>query len=422
MTYFVTSPNTPNRGLFVPRQVKLLVVEGINASQEFTLLDNQKLIVGRGSQSDTQLDDPVMSREHFVLENKAGRIVIEDAQSSTGTFVNGQRISMPQQLHTGAQIVAGNTRLSLSISGGSDADTMGASARCDHSELRCLSGEDFGGYELGKIIGEGKSGIVYQAYNAKKDRKAAVKVFSAEYTKDGEHRERFVRGMQAFCNVKSPHLIRLYQAGKSSSYCYAVMKLINGENLASLIDRIGIDGMLDWKEVWKCAMHVGTALVAAYEHEVTHRNLVPSNIIRRTRNRSYFLGDFTLAKPVDPLVPGVTKVDDILGDIFYLPPERIQDATTTDTRSDIYGLGATCYALLTGKPPAHGSSLMEIMTSIRGEVPKLPSSIQMSVNDHFQAAVMKMINKHPDDRYQTPHEMLKELERIGKLNGLIPLI
>jgi serine/threonine protein kinase len=407
-----------SKGLLVARTIKIYVEEGINALQSFTLKENELLIVGRGSQSDTKLDDPVMSRKHFSLASENGKFLVEDLQSSTGTFVNGYRISKQAELHGSDELIAGNTKFSVSITGGSDAETVLPPKTRVWAELSGLSGANMGDYVLNKIIGSGQSGLVYEAYNEKKDRHAAVKVFSKTYTQDAEQRERFVRGMQAFSKIRHPHFIRLYKAGKSASHCYAAMELIEGENLSSVISRIGIQGMLDWKEVWRCARHVGSALMAAYDHEVIHRNLVPCNIIRRTEDKAYLLGDFTLAKPIDPSIPNVTQADQVLGDILYLPPERIDDATTTDTRSDIYGLGATCYALLTGKPPAFGNGLSEVLSSIRNDVPELPSSFCMSVNSHLESAVMQMIAKDPAQRFQTPHQMVNELDRIGKLNGL----
>lgn len=408
----------PSRGLLVARTVELLVEEGVNASQSFTLRDKETLIVGRGSNSDTKLDDPVMSRCHFSIVSRGNKIVIDDLSSSTGTFLNGQRISEAEELRSSDEVIAGNTKFSVSIKGGSDEDTLLPAKTKIWAELSRLKGTELGGFELREIIGAGKSGLVFDATETKKNRRAAVKVFSGEYTRDGEHRERFVRGMQAFCKIKHPNFIRLHQAGKSSNFCYAAMEFIDGESLSALINRAGIGGKLDWKEVWRCARHVSGALLAAWDHEIIHRNLVPSNILRRTEDKAYLLGDFTLAKPLESSGHDVTQADQILGDIQYLPPERVSDAATTDTRSDIYGLGAVCYALLTGRPPSIGNSLTELLESIRSEVPPLPSTLQMGVNDHFESAVMKMIAKRPEDRFQSPHAVIKELDRIGNLNGL----
>ena len=91
-----------------------------------------------------------------------------------------------------------------------------------------------------------------------------------------------------------------------------------------------------------------------------------------------------------------------------------------DTRSDIYGLGATCYALLTGRPPISGGNMMEMLKNVRDEVPEPPKKYQLSVNEMFQDLVMTMISKDPQDRYEDPSTLIAELLRIGRFNNLDP--
>ena len=91
---------------------------------------------------------------------------------------------------------------------------------------------------------------------------------------------------------------------------------------------------------------------------------------------------------------------------------------TTDIRSDIFGLGACCYAMLTGKPPSEGVGLSELFEDIRSGEPALPQLAHLAVNEQFQAIVMRMISKNANNRYQTPKELLKELGQVGRLSGL----
>ena len=99
------------------------------------------------------------------------------------------------------------------------------------------------------------------------------------------------------------------------------------------------------------------------------------------------------------------------------PPETREDAAV-DTRSDSYGLGATVYALLTGRPPFEGSSLVETLTKIRSAEPTRPTKYQLAIPGLFEGAVLKMLAKRPEDRFQTPSELLKDLERVAKTNGI----
>jgi serine/threonine protein kinase len=159
---------------------------------------------------------------------------------------------------------------------------------------------------------------------------------------------------------------------------------------------------------------------------IIHRNITPQNILVQTltpdpspkgrlENRVVKLSDLMLAKAKEgALVQQITKPGELLGDVRYMSPERTSGATALDERSDIYSLGATVYALLTGRPPCEGDSLPETIKKIRTEVPAKPKKYQLAIPDLFEGAVMKMLAKRPDDRYQSAAELLKDLERIAK--------
>ncbi len=412
--------------------VRLHVTRGADTGKSFEIENNQILVVGRGSSSQTRISDPEMSRVHFSVEYSGGRILISDLGSSSGTYVNGIKLTSPMDADTGDEIIAGATRMFVSLVGNIESDTMAPSRNSVLSELHNLVGTWMGDYFLKRIIGVGNTGLVFEAIDESKNRLAALKVFSKLFSQDACRRNQFVESAKVFCKIVDPHIVRLYQAGKNSNaYFYSAMQLVQGESLDSLIDRAGIEGMLDWKEVWKCAFQICGALVRTHEHNVLHRNLVPRNIMRRFRDEIYMLGDFAMATPIQP---GTERWSgrEYIGELNYLPPERIQDAKalirdnldnlslggTMDIRSDIFGLGATCYAMLTGKPPADGVDVPEVIASIRTQMPPLPTNSQMAVNEQFQSVIMKMIAKNPQDRFQTPKLLLKELSRIGRLNAL----
>jgi serine/threonine-protein kinase len=225
--------------------------------------------------------------------------------------------------------------------------------------------------------------------------------------------------MKTMMDIRDPHIVRLYAAGKSGPYCWSAMKYVKGDNLAQVIDRIGVDGMLDWREVWRVAMHIGRALVTAGQHKIIHRNLTPTNILRRRRDGVYLLGDLMLAKALEgTLAVQVTKPGELVGEVAFMSPERTRDQGLADGRSDLYGLGATCYALLTGRPPFRIDSIPDLVRMVRQDQPVRPKEYHMSVNDLFEDTVMKMIAKRPEARYQTPLDLLRVLERIGQYNNL----
>lgn len=380
----------------------------------------QTIVVGRGEQSAARLGDPSVSRVHFEIGNDGQNVLVADRGSSSGTFVDGKQIQK-SQIQLGGVIQAGDTRLRIEQDGVTE-QTMAPAARPDTSEskpLPQLVGTELGPYQLKEIIGKGSSGMVFKAYDAEKNRIAAVKVLTPQFTADDEQRMRFVRAMKTMLPIKDDRIIKLYNAGKNGPYCWAAMEFIEGENLSQLIDRIGIEGMLDWKKVWRAAVDIARALQTGFENKIVHRNVTPTNILRRKSDEACLLGDFMLAKALEgTLAQQVTQPGQILGDIPYLAPERTAADADVDTRSDMYGLGATCYALLTGRPPINGSTLSEMVSNVRSQQPEPPKRYQLAVNDLFQDVVMSLLAKNPADRFETPAKLIKELLRIGKFNNL----
>jgi serine/threonine-protein kinase len=197
------------------------------------------------------------------------------------------------------------------------------------------------------------------------------------------------------------------------------MEYVEGESLTDVIARIGTLGMLDWQYAFRVAVHIARALEAAAGHDIIHRNVTPANILVRASDKTAKLGDLMLAKAMSgTLARQVTRPGQLVGDVLYMSPERTRSEAEVDGRSDIYSLGATVYAVLTGRPPFEGSSLPEIVTRIRQAQPEKPKKYQLSVPDLFEGVVLRMLAKRPEDRFQTPTDLLKDLERVGRYQGM----
>ncbi len=403
-------------------KLRLTVIAGPDAGRTFGMESGQTLTVGRGEKSDFRLGDPSVSRVHFQLKIADQTVLIADQGSSSGTLVDGKNVDSVE-IPIGTVIQIGDSRLRLDSDGSPDKTVVpaGRTPLAEVKPLFQLIGTELGPYKLTEIIGKGKSGMVFKAFDAEKNRDAAVKVLTPQFTANDEQRQRFVRAMKTMLPIKDPRIVRLYNAGINGPYCWSAMEYIEGENLAQLIERIGIDGMLDWKKVWRVAVDIAVALKTGFENSVVHRNVTPTNIIRRSSDEMCLLGDFMFAKALQgTLAQQVTQPGEILGDLAYLAPERTRADAVLDTRSDIYGLGATCYALLTGRPPAAGSAMTEIIHNVREVIPPPPKSFQLSVDELFQGVVMKMLAKDPGGRFETPDQLIKELLRVGKFKNLDP--
>jgi serine/threonine protein kinase len=401
--------------------VHLVVTSGPDAGKVFDLTPERKLTIGRGANSDTQINDPRMSRAHCELELVGNAITLRDLSSSSGTLVDGNTVS-EKQIEIGQKIQAGDTEFELRqaiVKSNESTMVSGQGPGVDPSTLVNLVGTSINRYHLESVLAVAKSGIVFRAKDAEKERTVAFKVLTPSFTSSEEQRDRFVRAMKTMLPIRHPNIIRIYNAGKSGPYCWAAMEFIDGENLSSLIDKIGIAGMLDWKDVWRVAVNLSRALEHAHQHKIVHRNVTPTNILRRSSDKVCLLGDLVLAKALEgTFAQQVTQPGQLLGELPYQSPERTQVNTSVDERSDLYELGATLYALLTGKPPAEGASLAEIIKNIRGTVPKRPIEFQMSINQNFSDLVMRLLEKQAANRPEGASSVLSDLERIGRYNNL----
>jgi serine/threonine protein kinase len=397
--------------------IALQVIGGPDQGQVFQLVEGEPLLLGRSRHCPSPLKDPSVSRVHCEVELEDGQVMVTDHESSSGTFVNGKRVA-EAVLQAGDVLQIGDTRLRL------QAPKAAAPARARRpvlvgDQLTSLEGQMLSHFHVGKVRARGQSGLVFEAWDFKEDAAVALKVLFPSATGNNKELRRFVRSMKTVLPLRHPHLVTLKGAGKSGPYCWAAMELVEGESLTQVIQRIGVAGMLDWRHAFRVAVHVGRALEYAHGKNIMHRNLTPQNVLIRAADKVVKLGDLMLAKALEgTLAEQLTRPGEVLGDIRYMAPERTQGSEYIDARSDLYSLGALLYTLLTGRPPFQGTSLIETIKQIRMAQPAKPRQFQMSIPDRFQAAVLKLLSKRPEERYQSATELLAELERIGKYHAV----
>ena len=406
---------------------QLVVIAGPDLGRSFSLVDGQTLLLGRGQNTESRLKDPAVSRVHCEVQVDEGKILLKDSGSSSGTQVNGKRISGKYELRPGDHITIGSTQIRYQLEGEPDASTVmtepaGATKvppeEVEH--LAALVGTSLGHFAIQSAIAKGPSSFIFRAMDTKDNREVALKVLAPEFSQDEEEMQRFVRTMKTVLPLKHPNLVTLYGAGKTGNHCWVAMEYIDGESLTQVIERIGIAGMLDWRNALRVAIHVARALAYAHEQNIIHRNITPPNIMIRNSDKATKLGDLMLAKALEgTLAKQVTKPGELVGDVSYMSPERTRGTgAEVDGRSDIYGLGATVYALLTGRPPCEGTSLVDTITKIRSAEPVKPKKYQLAIPDLFEGAVLQMLAKRPDDRFQSAEDLVEQLERVAKFNAV----
>jgi serine/threonine protein kinase len=403
---------------------ELRVIAGPDTGQFFRLFENYPVLLGRSRHAFSPLKDLQISRVHCEVELEDGQVHVTDMESSSGTFLNGKQIH-EEYLKDGDVLQIGQTQLQLRI----EPDSGEVAARPAAAppkqtvllgdRLQELSGKTLSHFHVGKLHARGQSGLIFEARDFKDDSVVALKVLFPGATRNAKELRRFVRSMRTVMPLRHANLVTLHGAGKSGPYCWVAMEFVEGESVSQVIQRIGVAGMLDWRHAFRVAVHIARGLEYAHENSIIHRNLTPQNIIIRKSDKTAKLGDLMLAKAMEgALAEQLTRPGEILGDLRYMSPERTVGGPDVDGRSDLYSLGALLYAMLTGRPPFEGGSFVETIMKIRTGVPVKPKQFQMSIPDRFQGVVLKLLEKRPEDRFQTAGQLLKELDRVAKFSNL----
>ena len=428
-------------------------IQPVDQAACFYVESGELVLVGRGPHCQVQIEDPSVSRVHCRLLVRDGKVIIYDAGSRWGTSVNGERVR-EQELQPGDCIEMGETTLRLEAQWSPIATTLspargvssppipdsdqqaerqhadGPAADAVHSPVTSAGrsmprvspaefvGNCFLAYEIQSVVAKARSGVVFRANDSQSGHPVALKLFHPELLHNDTDRKRFVRAFQTMINIHHENLVTLYDAGRHQGICFTASEFVEGDSAAQLIGRIGVVGMLDWQNVFRITVDVTRALEIAAEHHVVHRNITPRNVLIRQSDGVAKLGDLMLSKAYDgTTAEAVTRPGEVIGELPYLSPELTGSGQPVDARSDIYSLGATVYALLTGRPPFEGRNVAETIVKIQTEAPVPPSSYNLSIHPLFQGVVSRMLEKRPDDRYAAVPDLLKDLRRVSEYAG-----
>jgi serine/threonine protein kinase len=399
----------------------LVVTSGPDKGRSFPLATGETLQIGRSQASTTRLTDPTVSRVHCEVEWDGERAVLINI-SPIGTLING-RPTPQQELKNGDMIRVGSTELRFHYGVMEEASTVPPAPRGGGAPggdaLAGLVGQTLSHYAIESLIAKGASGAVYLAKDLETGKAVAFKVLHPEFARQEEEMQRFIRAMKTVLSLRHPNLIALHGAGKAAGVCWVAMDYVDGENMTQVIQRIGVAGMLDWRYGYRVAVHIARALEYAHGASILHRNVTPTNIMLRSSDKVALLGDLMLAKALEgTLAQQITRPGELVGDVVYMSPERTRGTADVDGRSDLYGLGATVYALVAGRPPFTAGSLPELINKIRNAEPDKPNKYHLAIPAQFQGTILKLLAKRPEERFQTATELLAELERVGKFSGI----
>lgn len=285
------------------------------------------------------------------------------------------------------------------------------------SEGGMLVNKQIGGYKLIRRIGEGGMGEVYLAEQLTMHRTVALKILHNKWADDEEFRKRFLLEARAAGKLNHQNLIQVYDVNKYQGKYYFSMEFIDGVTVEDLIRH---EGALPVEKVINICMQVCQALKYLATHNIVHRDIKPANIMV-TKDGTVKLGDFGFIQSVwdsELMQEGTT-----IGTPDYISPEQARGERNLDVRSDMYSLGASLFHMLTSKTLFQGSCSKVMRDHIETVPPKL-DDLRKDLPKDLVRMLTKMTAKQPIDRYQTPDEVIKDMEMlridVAHMEGVIP--
>lgn len=273
------------------------------------------------------------------------------------------------------------------------------------SEGGMLMKKQIGGYKLVRRIGEGGMGEVYLAEQLTMNRTVALKILHAKWADDEEFRKRFLLEARAVGKLSHQNLIQVFDVGKYQGLYYFSMEFIDGVTVEDLIRH---EGTLGVEKTIDVALQVCEALRYLSSHDIIHRDIKPANIMV-TKDGIVKLGDFGFiqsAFDAELMQEGTT-----IGTPDYISPEQARGERNLDVRSDIYSLGASLFHMLAGRTLYQGTCSQVMRHHIETPPPDL-SKLKTELPKGLTRVIGKMTAKQAIDRYQSPDEIVKDLEML----------
>ena len=248
--------------------------------------------------------------------------------------------------------------------------------------------------------------VVYEAYDSLLDRPVAIKVLPRTLNHQAAAIQRFLQEARSVARIHHPHIVAVYDADQFQGQYYIVLELVRGRNLQDVIRT----KPLSWIEATRILADACRGLAVAHEIGVVHRDIKPSNLIQSSSG-CVKLADFGLVRMLEPNSPKQTVSGCLLGSPEFMSPEQCR-SELADVRSDVYSMGATYFALLTGRPPFVGDAPLLVMNAhLWSDIPD-PCEINSFIPDACGAIIRRAMSKDPRDRYQSVIELLNDLTRL----------
>lgn len=271
-----------------------------------------------------------------------------------------------------------------------------------------------GRYRVDRLLASGGMGSVHEGYDKTLQRKVAIKELDINLSQDEEQQYRFRQEALALADLAHPYIVPVYDLLEENNHFWIVMELLSGGDLEARIEK----NRLTSQESVAIIRAVAEGLAFAHNKGVIHRDIKPMNILFNADGVPKLV-DFGIAKLVQSQQSVVLTREGLsLGSPTYMSPEQAAGSKHIDKRADIYALGITFYKMLVGEAPFTGE-IAEVMAQHITQVPCEPKAINASVSDDINAIVLKMLEKSPDNRYQSLEAFIVALDQITNKAGAI---
>jgi serine/threonine-protein kinase len=280
-----------------------------------------------------------------------------------------------------------------------------------------LVGQQIAGYRIESEIGRGGMAVVYRAKDLRLERTVALKLLAPELARNDTFRRRFTHESRVAAAIDHPHIVPVFEAGETEGVLYIAMRYVAGRDLRHLLDR---EGPLPLTTATRITGQVASALDAAHDHGLVHRDVKPGNILVAQGTDSehpehVYLTDFGLTKKSLSLT-GFTTVGQFVGTLDYVAPEQIS-GKPVDGRCDVYSLACVVHETLAGRPPFQRDDDMALLWAHQYDQPPPLTERRPDLPASVDEVLARALAKSPDDRYDSCLSFVAALRFAGTRHG-----
>ena len=282
-----------------------------------------------------------------------------------------------------------------------------------HVDVDRVVGRTIAGYTVEAVLGVGAMGVVYAARQQMPDRRVALKLITPAFATDETFRQRFLREATASAAIEHPHILPVYEAGESDQTLFMAMRLVDGMELREIVR--GSSG-LPLERVIAIARQVGSALDAAHDRGLVHRDVKSGNVLVTASGDAdepdyCYVTDFGVSTWTSSSIASITATGQMIGTANYVAPEQIEGGPV-DARADTYSLGCVLFECLTGQPPFAGRPPAAILYAHIHEAPPSVEALRPDLPPGVDAVIGRALRKVPAERYASSRDLTQGLRAV----------